>query len=76
MIPLNEIKPKSASLKMKNNKFSISAADPGDSYFKRNVPSIISNLKKQLQQEKTVEEHVTKVLMNSEVGKNLQLALN
>ena len=41
---------------------------PGDSYFKRNVHSIISNLKKQLQQEKPVEEHVTKVLMNSEVG--------
>ena len=28
MVPLNEIKPKSASLKMKDSKFSISAADP------------------------------------------------
>ena len=55
MVPLNEIKPKSASLKMKDSKFSISSADPGDSYFKRNVLSIISNLKKQLQQEKPVE---------------------
>ena len=65
MVPLNEIKPKSASLKMKDSKFSISAADPGDSYFKRNVPSIISNLKKQLQQENPVEEHVTKVQLKS-----------
>ena len=37
MVPLNEIEPKSASLKMKDSKFSISAADPGDSYFKINV---------------------------------------
>ena len=53
MVPLNEIKPKSASMKMKDDKFSITAADPGYSYFKRNVPSIISNLKKQLKQRNT-----------------------
>ena len=69
MVPLNEIKPKSASMKMKDDKFSITAVDPEYSYFKRNVPSIISNLKKQLKQEIPVEKHVQKVLMNSKVGK-------
>ena len=43
MVPLKEIKPKSATMKTKSNKFNISAVDPGDSYFKRNVPLIIEN---------------------------------
>ena len=58
MVPLKEIKPKSATMKTKSNTFNISAADPGDSYFKRNVPLIIDNLKKKLKQEKSIKQHI------------------
>ena len=45
MMSLNEIKPKSASMK-KKKKIKISPADPNSiSFFKRNVTNIIANLK-------------------------------
>ena len=48
-MPLNEIKPKSASMSKKENKIKISLADSNSSsFFKRNVPSTIANLKKNL----------------------------
>ena len=69
MDPLKEIKPKSATMKTESNKFNISAADSGDSYFKRNVPLIIDNLKKKLKQEKSIEQHIQSVFCSSEIGK-------
>ena len=56
-------------MKTKSNIFNISGADPGDSYFKRNVPVIIDNLKKKLKQEKSIEQHIQCVLCSSEIEK-------
>lgn len=70
MVPLNEIKAKSATMKTKDNKISIEAADPGHSYFKRDVPSIISLLEHKLEQEKKpVGQHIQSVLLQSDVGR-------
>jgi hypothetical protein len=70
MIPLTDIKPKSAKMKKLNNgKMAITPADPKNSYFKRDVSSIVKKLKNQLRQEKPVEEHVYSVLMKSKTGR-------
>ena len=70
MVSLNEIKPKSASMRKKENKIKISLADSNSSsFFKRNVPSIIENLKEKFKQEKPIESHILSVLMNSNVGR-------
>ena len=54
----------------KKKKIKISSADTNSSsYFKRNVPNIIANLKEKFKQEKSVEAHVHSVLMNSTVGR-------
>ena len=51
MVSLNEIKPKSASMSKKENKIKISPADSNSSsFFKRNVRSIIANLKDKFKQ--------------------------
>ena len=71
MIPLKDIKAKSAKMKKtKDGKMVISPADSSNAaYFKRDVSSIINNLKEQLKKEKPIEEHMFGVLMNSECGK-------
>ena len=61
MIPLKEIKPKSATMKKSDDgsiKTSIEEAS-----FKRNVSKTIEELRKNLQKEKSVEDHVHSVLM-------------
>ena len=59
MVLLNEIKPKSASMRKKENKIKISPANPNSSsFFKRNVPSIIANLKEKFKQEKPIKSHI------------------
>ena len=73
MIPLTNIKVKSASMKKSKKGFLISAADPDQSYFKRDVPSIIKELNQKLDKEKSVTEHFYSVLSQSEVGRNSSL---
>ena len=55
MVPLKQLKPKSAGMEIIQNKVDICAADPQNSYFKRDVPNIILNLKEKLKKEKPVE---------------------
>ena len=69
MLPLKDIKPKSAKMKKKNGQIVISAADSSDSYFKRDVSSIIKNLEEKFKTEKPIEEHIHSILMNSDFGK-------
>ena len=57
MVPLTNIKVKSAKMKKGRNYFLIAAADPEKSYFKRNVPVIIDELNKKLDHAKPVTEH-------------------
>ena len=40
MVPLKQLKPKSASMKIKQNKVDIGPADPQNSYFKGYVPKV------------------------------------
>ena len=73
---LKEIKPKSASMRKKENKIKTSLTDPySNSFFKRNVPNIIANLKEKFKQKKSVEAHVHSVLANSTVGRLLSVGL-
>ena len=73
MVSLNEIKPKSASMRKKEN----SPADPNSSsFFRGNVPSIIANLKEKFKQEKPTEAHIHLVLMNSSVGRSSSVGLH
>ena len=66
MVSLNKIKSKSASMRKKENKIKISLADPNSSsFFKRNVPNVLANLKEKFKQEKPIEYHIHPVLMNS-----------
>ena len=77
MVSLNEIKPKSASMRKKEYKIKISPADPNSSsFFKRNVPSIIANLKEKFKQEKPLETHIHSVLMNFSVGRSSSVGLH
>ena len=69
MLPLKDIKPKSAKMNKKNGQIVISAADSSDSYFKRDVSSIIKNLEEKFKTEKPIEEHIHSILMNSDFGK-------
>ena len=45
MVPLKQVKPKPAGMKIKQNKVDICPADLQNSYFKRDVLNIILNLK-------------------------------
>ena len=67
MVPLMDIKVRSASRKSKKD-LKVTAADPDNSYFKRNVSSIMSSLSKKLDKEKPVTEHVYDVLSKSKIG--------
>ena len=69
MVPLNEIKPNSAKIKKRDGNTVISPADPDRSYFKRNVPLVIKNLKRTVKKEIPVEEYVYSVLMKSKYGR-------
>ena len=75
MVPLKQLKPKSAGMKIKQNKVDICPADPQNSYFKRDVPNIILNLKEKLKIEKPVEPHIHSVLMNSKTEKMSSVGL-
>ena len=75
MVPLKQLKPKSAGMKIKQNKVDICPADPQNSYFKRDVPNIILNLKEKLKKEKPVEPHIHSVLINSKIGKMSSVGL-
>ena len=75
MVPLKQLKPKSASMKIKQNKVDICPADPQNSYFKGDAPNIILNLKEKLKIEKPVEPHIHSVLMNSKTGKMSSVGL-
>ena len=70
MMPLKNMKAKSAKRKAKRN-FEFSPADPDKSYsyFKRDVTSIMQNLDKQLDREIPVNEHFYSVMSKSEVGR-------
>ena len=67
MMPLKDIKPKSAKRKVKNN-FGIVPADPDKTYFKRDVGSLMEKLNKQLDKEVPVTEHFYSVLSKSKIG--------
>ena len=61
----------------KRRKIKISPADPNSSsFFKRNVPNIIANLKENFKQDKSVEAHVHSVLMNSTIGRLSSVGLH
>ena len=69
MVPLKQLKPKSAGIKIKQNKVDICPADPQNSYFKRDVPNIILNLKEKLKKENQLNHIFISELMNSKTGK-------
>ena len=69
MIPLKDIKVKSAKMKRKGGNTIIEAADPNKSNFKRDVSAIMENLSKKLDKEKPVNEHFYSVLSKSEMGR-------
>ena len=48
IVPLKQLKPKSAGTKIKQNNVDFFPADSQNSYLKRNVPNIILNLKEKL----------------------------
>ena len=74
---IKRIKPKSASMRKKENKIKTSLADPNsNSFFKRNLPNIIANLKEKFKQKNSVEAHVHSVLVNSTVGRLLSVGLH
>ena len=75
MVPLKQIKPKSVGMKMKQNKAYVCPAHLQNSYFKRDVPNIILNLKQKLQKGKPIEPHINSVIMNLEIGKMLSVGL-
>ena len=63
-------------MRKKETKIKISPADPNSSSsFKKNVPSIISNLQEKFKQEKPIEVHINSVLMNSSVGRSSSVGL-
>ena len=70
MMPLADIKATSANVhRTKNNEIKIRPADPQTtSFFKRDVSKIIGTLNEQLKKEKPIENHVFKVLMDSNIG--------
>lgn len=69
MVPLTQIKIKSAKLRKGKNGIAISAADPDKSTFKRNVPELIKQIEKNLEKAKPVTEHFYSVLSKSEIGR-------
>ena len=69
MIPLKDIKVKSAKMKRKGGNTIVEAADPNKSNFKRDVSAIMENLSKKLDKEKPVNEHFYSVLSKSEMGR-------
>jgi len=73
MIPLKDIKVKSARMKRENKGIVISPADPSESYVKRDVSQIVNELVKKLEKEKPIEEHIHSVVVNSEIGRNSSL---
>ena len=75
MAPFKQLKPKSAGMKIKQNKVHNSPADPQNLYFKRDVLNIILNLKEKLKKEKPVEPHIHSVLINSKIGKMSSVGL-
>ena len=58
MVPLKQIKPKSAGIKLKQNKAYVCPAHLQNLYFKRDVPNIILNLQQKLQKGKPIEPHI------------------
>ena len=74
MVSLNEIKPKSASMRKKENKIKVNPADPNSSSFFK--PSVIANLKEKFKQEKPIESHIHSVLTNSSVARSLSVGLH
>ena len=73
MIPLKDIKLRSAKMRKQKQGIIISAADSEKSFFKRNVSSIIDDLNKKLQEEKPVTDHFYSVLSQSEIGRTSSL---
>ena len=69
MLPLAQIKIKSAKLRKGKKGIAISAADPEKNCFKRNVPDIVKQIEKNLEKLKPVTEHFHSVLSKSEIGK-------
>ena len=55
MIPLKDIKVKSAKMKRKGGNTIVEAADPNMSNFKRDVSTIMEDLSKKLDKEKPVK---------------------
>ena len=68
MIPLKDIKVKSAKMKKKDGRILITAADPTESYLKRDVQKIMDDLSVKLDQEKPIENHFYNVLMKANGG--------
>ena len=68
MVQLKQIKPKLDGMKMKQDNVDICPADTQNSYFKRDVPNIILNLKEKLKK-KTIETHINSVLVISKTRK-------
>ena len=73
MIPLKDIKIKSSKMRKKDGKIKIQPTDSCNSYFKRDVTSIIKKLNDSVEKEKTLESHIYSVLMKSETGKTSSL---
>ncbi len=68
MLPLAQIKVKSAKLRKGSKGIQIAAADPNKSYFKRDVPKIIKEIEKRLAHAKPINEHFYSVLSKSKIG--------
>eukprot|EP00794_Sanderia_malayensis_P008327 gene8327-9220_t len=73
MIPLKDIKVKSAKIRTENKKIVISPADPSESYLKRDVSQIINELTEKLKKEKPIEDHIYSAVVDSPVGKKSSL---
>ena len=58
MIPLKDIKIKSAKMRKKDGKIKIQPADSCNSYFKRDVTSIMKKLNDSIEKEKALESHI------------------
>ena len=73
MIPLKDIKVKSARMKRENKGIVISPVDPSESCLKRDVSQIVNELFKKLQKEKPIDDHIHSVVVKSEIGRNSSL---
>ena len=69
MVPLSQIKVKSAKKRKGKDGIAICAADPDKSAFKRSVPNMMKEIEKKMENIKPVTEHFHSVLSKSVIGR-------